>query len=97
MTYATPAETHKARLQHVCDWCGEAINPGANYQRWRYYGDRVSTVKAHPECFEAAGELASEWGADDVLFNRSDPRGCGCGFSKGCPTCEKRKELEMTT
>ncbi len=93
MSNATPAVEHKARKPHRCDWCGEGIVAGDTYSRWRYYGDAVATVRAHPECLSAGQEAAHEWGSDEVYFNRSNPRGCDCGYSAGCPTCEERKRL----
>lgn len=43
--------THVAIKQHRCSWCGEAINPGETYSRYRYWDrDEAGTVKMHPEC-----------------------------------------------
>ena len=65
MTYATEPKTHVAKNNHRCDWCWELINKGETYKRYRWYdGGEASTVKMHPECFEASGELAREWNED---------------------------------
>ena len=50
--YCTEVETLKARKIHLCQSCGERINVGDTYNRWRCYdsGD-VGTVKMHPECY----------------------------------------------
>ena len=35
---STAVERHTARKNHVCTWCGEAINAGESYQRYRWFG-----------------------------------------------------------
>lgn len=55
MGCSTADETIKAaRKAHRCSWCGERINPGETYKRWRFFhnGD-AGTCKMHPECFDA--------------------------------------------
>ena len=49
--YCTEPETLTARKAHRCMSCGEPVNPGEKYVRWRCYdsGD-AGTVKMHPEC-----------------------------------------------
>jgi hypothetical protein len=51
--YCTDPETHTARKKHRCLSCGELVNAGEKYTRWRCYdsGD-VGTVKMHQECHE---------------------------------------------
>lgn len=63
MTYCTEAEEHTARKKHVCSSCGELVQPGERYRRWRCYdcGD-VGTVKMHPECHDMHTEEARELG-----------------------------------
>lgn len=48
----TDTEAHVARKAHVCDSCGETINAGDSYRRWRYFNDGASTIRMHPECLE---------------------------------------------
>lgn len=53
MTQTEPV-TLTARKCHQCDWCGEGIEIGARYTRWRWFDVRDAyTVKMHPECREA--------------------------------------------
>lgn len=61
--HATEAETHKARKAHRCEWCGQRIDEGTAYKRYRYYdGGEASTVKMHPECYDAMQGAAREEG-----------------------------------
>ena len=56
-------ETHKARKAHRCGWCWQRIDDGTEYKRYRYYGGgEASTVKMHPECYDAMQEAAREEG-----------------------------------
>lgn len=59
----TEPETHKAQKRHRCSWCGETIEPGNTYLRYRFFdcGD-AGTVKMHPECYEAMQEEAKQEG-----------------------------------
>ena len=65
-----------AKKMHACSWCGETIEIGQPYARWRWYdsGDAV-TVKAHPECRLAWDELASEEGGSVEVYPGENPRG----------------------
>jgi len=84
----TTEHINKARTEHLCSWCNEKIKKGKPYSRWRWFdnGD-TSVVKVHPECLEALNVVIAER-RDCVEFNPGDnPRGCNCGFSKGCERC----------
>ena len=61
--HMTEVETHKARKAHRCEWCWQRIDDGTEYKRYRYYGGgEASTVKMHPECYDAMQEAAREEG-----------------------------------
>lgn len=65
MSHFTEPTLHRANKTHVCCWCYQAIVPGEQYKRYRYYdGGDASTVKLHAECFGAMREEAAEWGSD---------------------------------
>ena len=63
--HCTETETRKARKTHLCMSCGELVNVGDEYKRWRCYdsGD-VGTVKMHPECYAAMQDAAQDNGGD---------------------------------
>jgi predicted RNA-binding Zn-ribbon protein involved in translation (DUF1610 family) len=49
--YCTEVETLTARKPHRCTSCGEIINAGEQYLRWRSYDcGEAFTSKMHPEC-----------------------------------------------
>lgn len=52
-----------ARKRHRCDWCWQAIEIGRPYRRYRVFAQgEASTVREHPECYEAMCEAAEEEG-----------------------------------
>jgi hypothetical protein len=53
----------KSRKRRRCDWCGETIEVGQPYDSYRFAisGD-AGTVRMHPECLEASGEVAKQEG-----------------------------------
>jgi hypothetical protein len=76
-------EVKSARKQHQCSWCGEVIDTGQPYMRYRWYGDGAITVKQHPECYAAMNEQIDFEG--EVTFSPGDnPRGCNCGHDRDC-------------
>lgn len=59
---ATGSPLVRARKPHRCDYCGQRIEVGEQYDRVRGYGsDGPWTLKQHPEC---AAETV-EWGEDE--------------------------------
>lgn len=76
---------------HICDWCAQRIEIAQPYKRWRWYdGGDASTCRLHPECYDAMQSAPHEGGA--IEFTMGDnPRGCNCGFDRGCEQCAKRK------
>lgn len=93
MGTATGTETiQAARKPHACDWCGETIERGQPYKRWRWFESReATTVRAHPECTDAINELAREEGHPIEFMLGDNPRGCCCGHDRGCPRCAERE------
>lgn len=61
MSQQTQTETVKAaRKTHVCDWCGERIDIGTTYRRYRWFQHGgAGTCRMHPEC-HGAMELAAD-------------------------------------
>jgi len=49
--------TPKARKEHKCDWCGETINVGEQYNRAFCKDDYVYVWKNHIHCEKIAQEL----------------------------------------
>lgn len=92
-TYTDVEYIKTARKQHRCDWCWfEPIEAGQPYRRWRMYdGSEASTVRVHPECDEARKELQRQDPYFDEWMPGDNPRGCYCGFDRGCPRCAERK------
>lgn len=79
--YCTELERPIARRMHVCMSCGEQINPGEEYRRWRCYdGGDAGTVKMHPECHDmhvsdAEGLGVGPW--EFSPFSHERPLGTG--------------------
>lgn len=91
MGTSTESESIKAaKKNHRCSWCGQQIDTGQPYERWRWFdGGDASTVKVHPECCLAVDEWAQAGGEE---FSMGDsPRGCTCGFDKDCERCSQLK------
>lgn len=85
-----PVETYTARKNHRCSWCGETIQQGTTYKRYRWWHEsEAGTYKMHPEC-EADLEAMRD---NDYWFETGDnPRGCNCGHHATCPKCNPEKE-----
>jgi hypothetical protein len=69
--WTTPSQLTAAK-DHCCDWCGERIDAGTRYWRWRWFshGD-AATCKAHPECYAAMQDAAQDNGGD-IEFTPGD-------------------------
>ena len=80
--YCTDPEKHIARKIHRCMSCGEVVNVGEQYLRWRCYdnGD-VGTVKMHPEC---------------LAMHCAQAEGMGGGFWEFLPFENERPKLSVS-
>lgn len=59
----TTVTEQAAKKQHKCSWCGERIEIGERYTRYRVFMDGdAGTVKMHPGCYEAMLEAARHEG-----------------------------------
>lgn len=57
------AEIRKLALHLRCDWCWQAVEIGRPYRRYRVFAQgEASTMREHPECYEAMCEAAEEEG-----------------------------------
>jgi hypothetical protein len=65
--YVSPATALRARKEHRCTWCGEAISPGSEYLRWMSVDDSMYTNKMHRECFDACHEECTFYGEDAYM------------------------------
>ena len=60
-------DDRKARKQHRCIWCGEAITPGDKYQDERsVYDGTFQRMRWHPECRQDACDGWAD--GDDAEF-----------------------------
>lgn len=76
MSHATLPILRKARKEHICDWCGERIEPKERYYTWCWFDDgTATTVKSHDVCYKASNRVVIEWGADEVWFDRTKEKG----------------------
>ncbi len=69
----TNTENVTASKSHKCHSCGEAIEAGQTYKRWACFEDgSASTVKMHPECYEAhcAAADGDTWEFDQFNHDR---------------------------
>lgn len=90
MTRSTdPVTVTAARKEHVCDWCGEGIDVGTSYVRWRYFDlDRphdTGAVAMHPDCHRAMVRC-EDVRRDGCWFPGSYRRGCWC--ESGTEECD---------
>lgn len=51
MSGSTNPVTQVAKKPHRCSWCGDQIDAGEKYTRWRWFDDGdAGTIKMHQEC-----------------------------------------------
>lgn len=76
----TNHETIKAaKKAHTCEWCGERINVGESYVRYRWFHDgEAGTNRMHPECDGACNEAARQEGGFIEFTPGEYARGCQC-------------------
>ena len=93
MDYSSIRNIKKSRKSFICDWCGQKIEMGQPYIRYRIWdsGD-TGTCREHPECYEAMMEMERDPWDDNYFFPGDNPRGCNCGFDRTCERCKERKE-----
>lgn len=73
--YCTDPDTFKARKLHVCMSCGQCIEVGETYKRWRSYdGGDAGTSKMHPECLAMHQEEGDygEWEYTPFSYERPE-------------------------
>lgn len=91
MTWTSWGESYvnKARITHICTWCGELIEKGSPYYRWRSKrgSDDPLTSRMHLECVDAFEEWSSDVATSgDEYFPGEFRRGCIC--SRDDDPCE---------
>lgn len=72
--YNTESQTLVARKRHRCTNCGEAIEPGAQYERWVTFDGSAFTSKMHPECLKSLQEDADGYALDYMPYIGERPR-----------------------
>ena len=88
--YCTQPETHKAKKHHYCEWCGERIEIGEKYNRYRSYdGSEAYTIKMHQECYAAS--LDNNFYDGETFCRGDNPRGSNCGWCGDCVFCLRAK------
>jgi len=90
--FTKPELIQSARKTHLCFWCGQLVNVGESYTRYRaFYSGDASTMRMHNECHLAMTEAATLEG-DVIEFGLADnPRGGNCGYcgDENCVPCGK--------
>ena len=67
------SDGRKARKQHRCIWCGQAISPGDTYVDERsVYDGSFQNHRWHPECKEYANEDMLDGGDCEFLAWSND-------------------------
>lgn len=81
----------KARKEYDCQWCGEKINKGKEYESWAWVdGGDISTVRVHQECAEAWGNAPLQLREEYTPYEQG--RGCSCAYPEECESeaCKDR-------
>ena len=90
-TTTEPERIQSAKKKHLCSWCGQAIESGSEYVKYRFFdGGDCGTVKEHPECYQAMHEMPAHYMPDDGFTPGDHPRGCWCDFEEDCPKCNRQ-------
>jgi len=83
-------ETRKARKQHQCDWCGEAIASGETYAETVGVADgEFCRGRMHLECDVACQQAWRDKIVDDVDYWRPGAFERGCYCERGQCQCRK--------
>ena len=82
----TSETRHRARKDHVCDWCHDGIDAGTYYLRWRDFSFGAATIRMHPEC-ESAMATCDDVRHDGFFTPGSYRRGCWCENGKDDCDC----------
>ena len=74
MTYHLFSDTvRKAAKQHLCIWCGQAINKGDRHHDERsVYDGSFQNHRWHPECIEDARDCWAQGGDDEFIPYNAD-------------------------
>ena len=76
--YCTPIETRKARKEHVCTYCGEAIEIRETYRRWASYAEgKAFANEMHPECLTFLQDESDGLGFEYALYDGARPEASG--------------------
>ena len=68
--HCTPVETRRARKDRRCDYCGELILVGEQYEHWMCFaGYDTGASDVHPEC----GEAIRDEGEDFERYQHDRP------------------------
>jgi hypothetical protein len=63
--FVSKATRPKANKLHRCTYCGEVINPGEVYNKYKSVEDSWFTNKLHDECLAALDEECRYYGENE--------------------------------
>ena len=78
MAISTASVSRIAARKHRCWWCGQSIDVGTRYDGWKYFDDRIVSVKVHVECHSAWNAASSACDGDYECLLGEHSRGCAC-------------------